>query len=177
MVLSNLYYHILKFINSFISVRCRRRNCLRLRWIRWTLPSCRSWIRIRFGRSSLRCCPTRRCSTCRCPNLGCQQIRCPSSTCYWRSPNRRKDRRTSRTMGIQNQVLSNYYLVLFSEPTNHFVVAQNKPIQWPKSFQHNQLNFHHQLKLMVEMTSKEHQEDCHEKLQNHHRQTKKDWWY
>merc|ERR1712212_751306 len=60
--------------------RCRRRNCLRLRWIRWTLPSCRSWIRIRFGRSSLRCCPTRRCSTCRCPNLGCQQIRCPSST-------------------------------------------------------------------------------------------------
>jgi len=28
---------------------------------------------------------------------------------------------------------------------------------------------------MVEMTPKEHQEDCHEKLQNHHRQTKKDW--
>jgi len=25
------------------------------------------------------------------------------------------------------------------------------------------------------MTPKEHQEDCHEKLQNHHRQTKKDW--
>jgi len=27
----------------------------------------------------------------------------------------------------------------------------------------------------MEMTPKEHQEDCHEKLQNHHRQTKKDW--
>ena len=145
-----------------------------IRWIRWTLPSWSCWsrsLRIRpccpSLRRSLRCCPTRRCPSRRRPSRrcpSCQQIRCPSSTCYWRSPNRRKDRRTSRTMGIQDQILSNLFLVLVSEPAKLFCRrSEQKSLQWPKSFQTNQLIFTFNFQnWRWNDIKKEHQEDCRE---------------
>merc|ERR1711981_1358656 len=125
---------------SLFCHRCRIGNCRRRRflpswicWLWWSLPgwTCwspiRSWLcwclwclRIRRGcRCPSLCCPSICRPSCSCPSRCCpsccpssSHLCRPSSTCSSRSTHCRKDRRTRRTMGIQNQILNIFIFVL-----------------------------------------------------------------